>query len=411
VSGRVARLAGIGLAIIGAAPASGAELDARLKYFASESYLPEHDVERQAFGTPAFADNFDLRVMFEDERGPFSFSAAHSTTLVRGNAAGRLQSGLDRPVDDDAARLADLTWQIGSGSRHRALHRFDRLAVRWRSQAWSATLGREAVSWGNGLVFQPMDLFNPFAPTTVDRDYKPGDDLLTVERVFANGGDLQLLAVGRRDASGDPSGDASSVAAKWRGAVGMHEYEIAAGRHFRDRVLAASVRGPLGSAIWRTDVVVTELDDGGRDVSAVANLDYSLALGTRNLYVFAEYFRNGFGMGSLPGTVAEYPVALRERLARGEVFSLQRDYVVLGGRLELDARWTQAVTVMSNLQDHSALVQAQLDFDRGDHQKLQFGVVHPLGQRGDEFGGVPVAGPGLTAGGGTRVYVRAAHYF
>ena len=37
------------------------------------------------------------------------------------------------------------------------------------------------MSWGNGLVFQPMDLFNPFTPTAVDRDYKPGNDLLLVE--------------------------------------------------------------------------------------------------------------------------------------------------------------------------------------------------------------------------------------
>jgi hypothetical protein len=405
-------LAVIGLAAAGGThDASGADLDARFKYFASQSYLPEHDLERDVFGTPAFDDNFDLRLMLAEERGAFSFSAAHSTTLVRGNAAGRLQSGLERPVDDDAQRLADLTWQIGSGDRHRAIHRLDRLAVRWRAHAWSATFGREAVSWGNGLVFQPMDLFNPFAPTAVDRDYKPGDDLLLVERVFAEGGDLQILAVGRRDEAGDVSSDAGSVAAKWRSAMGTREYELAAGRHYRDRVFAASLRGPVSGAIWRTDLVFTVLDDGGRDVSAVANLDYSLALGSRNLYVFGEYFRNGFGMSSLTDTVGEYPVALRERLARGEVFSLQRDYVAMGGRLELDARWTQSLTVMSNLLDHSALVQAQLDFDRGDHQQLQFGLVHPLGQRGDEFGGIPVAGPAVTAGGGTRVYVRAAHYF
>ena len=73
-------------------------------------------------------------------------------------------------------------------------------------------MGRQAVSWGNGMVFQPLGLFSPFAPTTVDRDYKAGDDLLLVERLFANGSDLQLLLVGRRDADGALSGSASSAA-------------------------------------------------------------------------------------------------------------------------------------------------------------------------------------------------------
>jgi hypothetical protein len=391
--------------------AFAAELDARFKWFGSQAFLPEHDRERQRYGTPAFDDNFDLRVMLEAGTARLRFNAAHGTIVVRGNGAGRLQSGLDRPVDDDDRRLADLTWQIDAGDRHQAVHRLDRLAIEYRGLSWSAKLGREAVSWGNGLVFQPMDLFNPFAPTAVDRDYKPGDDLLLLERVYSNGSDLQLLAVGRRDETGNATGAAGSLAAKWRGAVAARELELLAARHYRDRVYGLAVRGPWGGAVWRTDLVVTDLDTGGREVSGVANLDYSLAIRGRNLYVFGEYFRNGFGLTALPETPAGYPEALRERLARGELFSLMRDYLALGSRLELNARWSQALTLFGNLQDGSTLVQAQLDFDRGDHQRMQFGLAHPLGRRGDEFGGVPVMGTDSTLGGGTRVYVRFAHYF
>jgi len=34
------------------------------------------------------------------------------------------------------------------------------------------------LSWGNGLVFSPMDIVNPFDPTAVDTEYKAGDDML-----------------------------------------------------------------------------------------------------------------------------------------------------------------------------------------------------------------------------------------
>ena len=60
---------------------------------------------------------------------------------------------------------------------------------------WAVTVGRQAVSWGSGIVFQPLDPFNPFAPTAVDRDYKAGDDLVLIERLFDNGHDAQLLRV------------------------------------------------------------------------------------------------------------------------------------------------------------------------------------------------------------------------
>jgi len=48
-------------------------------------------------------------------------------------------------------------------------------------------------------------------------------------------------------------------------------------------------------------------------------------------------------------------LALRERLARGELLSLMRDYLALGGRLEWSALWSQDLTLFGNLQDGSLL--------------------------------------------------------
>lgn len=70
--------------------------------------------------------------------------------------------------------------------------------IAWRyntaKAGWAATLGRQAVSWGNGMVYAPMDLFNPFAPTVVDQDHKAGDDLILVERLFSSGNDAHGLS-------------------------------------------------------------------------------------------------------------------------------------------------------------------------------------------------------------------------
>lgn len=409
------RLSGVLLATLtlAGAPAGAMEFDARAKWFATLSYLPEEDLQRALTGTPAYDDSADLRLMVRHAAGEVTARADLETTLLRGDAlaAPLLGTPLDQTAVNDDRRLMDLTWTIDDGPSHLLVQRVDRLALQYRRGPWSVTLGRDAVSWGNGLVFQPLDLFNPFAPTTVDQDYKTGDDLLLVERSLADGGSFQALTVVRRDLDGDVSADASSIGGKWHHFVGSSELELVAARHYRDRVLGGSLRLPLGGALVRSDVAATRLDGGGWKVSGIVNVDYSLLALERNVYAFAEYFHNDFGVARLPDFPDAYPAPLLERLARGEVFNLMRDYLALGGNIEWHPLWTQSATLIGNLHDGSLLLQTEVTHDPGDHQRLELGLVAPLGDAGDEFGGVPVATPALTVGGGTRVYLRWVYYF
>jgi hypothetical protein len=195
---------------------------------------------------------------------------------------------LDQSTDSDATRFVDLTWVVDETDHRSVVARLDRFAMEYRGASWGVTVGRQAVSWGNGMVFQPLDLFSPFAPTTVDQDYKAGDDLLLAERLLNGGGDLQLLAVGRRDLQGDRTLDVASIAGKWHGFVGTGELELVAGHHYRDQVYAMAVRIPLGGALVRSDLVATRLESGTWKLSGILNADYSLLLTGRNVYLFAE---------------------------------------------------------------------------------------------------------------------------
>ena len=396
--------------------AAGADVDVRLKWFGTASAFPAHDLQRELDTTPAYDHNADLRLMWEGRRDGLSLEVHHAITYVSGDSfafASAPGITLEQSPGDDARRVMDLSWNVASGKSRRLFQRFDRLALKYRTGNWGFTLGRQAVSWGSGLVFQPMDLFNPFAPTTVDRDYKAGDDLLLIERLFGNGSDLQLLAVGRRDEQGDFSGSASSIAAKWHGFLADGEIELLAARHANDQVYGFTLRWPLGGALARSDLVVTRLNGGNWELSAVANIDYSLQIAGHTSYVYAEYFHSDFGVDKLPDTPAMLPASLTARLERGELFNLMRDYLALGGSIEWHPLWNQSLTVIANLGDGSTLVQSQMTFEPGDHQRLQFGVVVPVGSAGEEFGGVPVLpttnGP-LTSGGGLRGYLRWVYY-
>jgi hypothetical protein len=157
----------------------------------------------------------------------------NETVLVAGDSI-RTFDGLQRifpnlpedllpgaPLTDDR-RLLVLSWTISEGSSYCLLNRVDRLNIAL-VQSWGRLrIGRQAITWGNGKIFNPMDLFNPFAPTQIDRDYKIGNDMFTGQfPVKYISGDLQLVYVVRRNPeSNNVAFDQASVGRKVHIAAG-----------------------------------------------------------------------------------------------------------------------------------------------------------------------------------------------
>jgi hypothetical protein len=411
---RLLEVATLTLGVLGAS-ASVAEIDVRLKAFGSSARLPDGDLQRDLDGSPANDVSVDLRTLFAGNRGGIRLTADHTVVYEGGDSFAFVRSPLatlDQTPTDDERRFFDLTWEIEDGASHRTVHRFDRLALEYRGADWGMSLGRRAVSWGSGIVFQPLDLFAPFAPTTVDRDYKPGEDMVLFDRLNAGGSDLQLLGVFRRDESGDRDVDAASFGGKWRGHFGDRELELVAGRHYRDAVAGGSLRLPIGTAMLRSDVLVTDVDDGDTFVSALLNVDYSLLVAGRNVYLFGELHRNGFGVGEDEIDLTRIPERLRVRLERGEVFNLMRHYLAVGTNVEWHPLWTQSLTIIGNLDDGSALVQTELRWEPSDTARFDFGVIDSRGRRGKEYGAIPLPLPGEpTTGGDTTAYLRFVWYW
>ena len=378
------------------------DLTTRFKWFSSAAALPATDVQRGESGTPAYDHNADLRVLVRREAGRLRFIGDYSLTWVAGDSfAFGDSSHLDERPTEDSSRRMNLTQTLGEGSRHLTVHRFDRLAVEYRNAGLAITVGRQAVSWGSGHVFQPMDLFNPFAPTAVDRDYKPGDDIVLVERAFAHS-TLQLLHVARRDASDH------SYAAMWHGFLGATEVELLAARHYRDDLLGITLKMPLGPTILRADIVGSRLDhDGSRRVSGIVNIDSAFQLFQRTGLLFAEYFRNDFGVDTL---TSELPTPLMDRLARGELFNVMRDYLAAGASYQWHPLWAQHLVWIGNLNDQSSLVQTSLTYEPSDSARVQAGLVAALGGAGGEFEGIP-GDDDTTTGGGARAFIRVLYYW
>ena len=382
-----------------------ADLSGRVRLFGARSFLPADDLGRFRDETPRDLGTTDLRLTWAGREGAVDYELALEV-LAAWDTAGQA-FGPDR-------RGLDLGLEQSLGADLGTTQRLDRLWIGTDLGAWRLRIGRQAASFGGGLVFQPLDLFNPFSPVQIDRDFKAGDDMIVATRPFDDGSEIGFFAVGRRGEGSGLDAAAGSAAGRWRGFVGAVSAEVLAGVHLADPLAALSLSGPLGTALWRLDLVA-QRTDGATRVSGVANVDWSLLAGGRNLYLFAEYHRSGFGLTTPSVAGLDASPALRRRVDRGEVFVLGRDYLSVGATLEWHPLLSQNLLAIHEFAGGSQLVQATLEWRPDDASIWQASVVAPLGDRGEEFGrlvaGARPDGSPLTIGGGERLLLRWSLYF
>lgn len=316
------------------------------------------------------------------------------------------------PVKDDR-RLLDLTQVIAQGPDDLLYHRIDRLVLTLSPDWGVFRIGRQALTWGNGFLFNPMDLFNPFSPTDVERDYKIGDDMIEARVPAGSAGEMEMLYVPRRDpASGKVEWGQSSLAAKYHFSVSTYEFDLMAARHYGDDVAGAGVTGYLKDAAWRMDATWTALhDDGGRPgfLSFVANIDYSWVWRGKNLYGWIEYYYTGLGASDYTEAAADAQIT--ERIARGERYTLGRSYVDGNLQLEVHPLLDLYLTVITNTQDPSAVLQPRMVYNPFQDWQVTSGVNIYFGGENTEFNGFPLPGTRLTAAPADAAYLWASYYF
>jgi hypothetical protein len=389
------------------------------KYQYSYSAFRADDLAALYGDDPANDHSVDLRLKAERRAGRWDVAAHYELLAASGDSvatrraldvAGFPPRGPVTGLPDDRTRLFDLTDQVIDQERTVAVQRLDRLALGYTSARASLRFGRQAVSWGNGLVFQPLDFVNPFSPFVIDKDYKTGDDLLFGQWLPTVSSELQGIVVPRRDAMTQAVESAESTyAAKYRRRLETLGMELLAARHYDENLAGASAVRSLGGAVWRLDLSAVDSTTEGTVFSGVTNLDYSWTWWDKNFYGYLEYFRNGFGESVAANYVNPNP-GLAARIARGELFTLARDYLAAGGQIEFTPLVNLFASAVRNLNDASHVLQLRGVYDWQQDLQLMAGVNLPFGDRGDEYGGVPAA-PGAYAAAGRSAYARIAYYF
>ncbi|MCR4332958.1 MAG: hypothetical protein NUV34_09720 [Sulfuricaulis sp.] len=391
-----------------------------VKYQYTHTDYRADDINAVFGNSPARDQGLDLRFKAEKRAGPWDFAAHYELLAVGGDtlearrrmaAAGIPAAGTVSGLPDDRRRLFDLTHEITDRNRLAAVQRLDRLSLGYSSARQSLRFGRQAVSWGNGLVFQPLDFVNPFPPIVIDKDYKTGDDMLYGQWLAGEKDDLQAIVLPRRDpATRRVESSQSTYAAKYRAHLAGIDLDLLAARHFAENLAGLGIVKSIGGAVWRMDLSYANLEHGGSAASLVTNMDYSWMWGGKNAYGYVEYFRSGVGESDRADYAAPN-AELSERLARGELFTLARDYVAFGLQVEFTPLFNLYASLIENLNDSSKYLQLRGVYDWQQDVQLMAGLNLSSGSRGDEYGGVPVAATTYYSAAGRSAYLRAAYYF
>lgn len=368
-----------------------------------QSYPPD-SLFRDLYGSSSILTQGDLRLNIEYRQSGWTFNTNYELAALAGESFA---------LPDDSRRFFDLTSVIDRGGESALVHRLDRLWVGYSSEKTVVRFGRQALSWGNGLFYAPMDLVNPFNPATIDTEYKAGDDMLYVQYLQPNGSDIQGAHVIRRDfPSGDVDSDVTTTALKYHGFLGEGEFDVLVARHYGDDVLGIGAGRGLGGAHWSVDFVLTDttLDTV---VQLSTNLSYSWNWAGKNMSGVIEYHFNGFGQhsGSYdPVALAGNPDLLK-RLSRGESFTAGRHYLAGSVLIEMTPLWNVSPTLLVNVSDPSGLLQLITNYSLSDNMTLLGSLNVPLGSSGSEFGGVEsgLTGRFLSSLGG--VFAQWAWYF
>lgn len=386
-----------------------------VKYQAAINLYDATSIFGSGGNVTAFDQDANLRLKAEKRDGRWDYKFHYEIGVLYGNTLEASRSIIlpfgSYGLPNDNNRLFNLTATIYDEGSAAAVHRIDRASARYASENFVFRAGRDVVSWGNGLVYQPMDIFNPFSPTAVDKEYKPGDDLLYTQWLYESGDDLQLIAVPRRNSGGTVDVASSSLATKYRVRFGNTDTDFLFARHYDENLVGVGAASDWGGAVVRGDVTVSATSNG-TILSGVANISYSWLWAKHNVSGFAEYFRNGFGVadGNYDSAALANNTSLIDRLSRGELFNISRDYLVGGLTVELTPRWQFSPILFWNLNDGSALWQFGASFDWKENATVLLGGIVPSGPQGTEFGGIPL-GAGQFFRPATGIYGRVGYYF
>ncbi len=270
-------------------------------------------------------------------------------------------------------RYTSLSWDIEETEDFLWAHAFDRLAATFSLWGLDFVFGRQAITWGTGRFWQPVDLFSPFGPLQVDREFKAGNDAARL--LFALGAFTQAEFVWAFGPDADP--DRSAGVGKFKTLFEDYDISVLGGWVQTDIVGGGDFAGDLGrSGIGiHGEILFNHVKDSSDYVDVLVGLDYRFP--GKGPYLLGEYYY--YGAGAVNVEDLNQSLIDDRLLSRGTLL-LGRHNLGLGASYEIFPILMGMLNVLVNLTDPSATLNPVLEYSVADNAVATAGCTIPVGE-------------------------------
>jgi hypothetical protein len=358
------------------------------KNLATASYIEPGGLGETAGSAQTRWDDYQrLRFKLEGVGDAWSSAIHYEWRALWGSSAGAGSQDAEW-LWTNRRRFCDLDSEIVAGSDLAVDHGLDRLAFTVFYDDVTLSLGRQSVTWGSALIWSPVDLFSAFSPNEIDRDEKPGVDVVRLTLTFAGDSSIDLVAEPLDlEESGSADRD-SACAVRAQTLVGEYDVAVCGGYVASDKVAGCDFAGYVGNAGLRGELLYTRVDGDSVDdyFRGTLSADYGFQAAWQP-YVAVEYYHSGFGSDDEDGYIELVSRDAVQRLfARGTAFNLGRDYMGLMVRLTPSALTSVQSQTIVNIGDGSAREYVSGSLSVSENADLIAGANIGLGSGGSELG-------------------------
>ncbi len=363
------------------------ELNTTLKLTGLAAYTPNDNrlyPERRS-ASAMTRMRFDLDATLSEQ---ISAEFAYEHRARRNTSAGvsTLGGSATTPFGRAPWRAAALDWRLADHEERLAWrHEIDRALISVRQDWGSIVVGRQAIGFGRGMLFSAVDVFAPFSPVEVDREWRRGVDALRVEYRTSPLTSLEVTAVfGDRWAN-------SALLGRFRGYIGDIDGEVIVGKRGRDAMFAATMSTVVGGAATHGELAFFQTPedqpDGGifgkDDLVAKAVLGASYTLNVGNgLTLLSEYHYSGFGIKDPANAMRLFrDNDFVERYLRGDSQTLGRHTLAVQAAYPISNVLASSFLILESLTDGSGLASPGLMWTPTQTASITINAFMPWGAR------------------------------
>lgn len=242
--------------------------------------------------------------------------------------------------------------------------RVDRLLLSLKIPHLDLAIGRQPTSFGVGRFFAPLDLVNPFGPSAIDTEYKPGIDAVRADVYMGMTTQVSVVAA---------KAEREILAGTARTTVGITDLLGFIGDIRGEGVLGMGLESSIGPVGVHGEVSFTGTSDPF--LRAVVGAD---GRPTEKTGLSGEVYVQSWGASEAEGYWEKWR---SERLERGEMWQVGRWYGALALNQEITPLLQANISVISNVGDPSALLSGGISWSAAENVEVALGAYGGLGKR------------------------------